>query len=460
MLANSTGQNVANQAALMAGQRGAGQNAGMLARQAAMQGANTQQQAAGQGAALQANQSLNALGQMGSLATNQANQYGNAANAYSQAAQGAQSNILNGIQGQNNAAVGMQSNINNVSGQLANNVATQQGGMFGSIMNQMPGMANMVGGLFGGGSGNTNTSGLSLGNTGVTVPTYASDGSAIAPVATSTSNAGDLLGGTGLLGSTGANAISAVPYAKGGQVKQKYADGGSVGDTTPMVQATPIKENQVIEPTPSTVPTDPTGGPQSNVGKMMASGAATGAATSAAGSSSGGGNMMSALGGMQDQVHNLITGENVKPDTSDGHTPGLQVDWGDMAKGGGKGAMFGSNFGPLGTLIGGAVGVLGGGFTYKAKGGMVPAMVSPGEKYLSPDKVEEVKEGKANPIKDGKTVPGKPKVGGAKNSYANDTVPATLEEGGIVIPRSITQGKDAERKSMEFVAAVLRKHKG
>jgi hypothetical protein len=60
-----TGENVANQAALMAGQRGAGANVGMMARQAAQQGGNLQQQAVGQGATMQAQQSLNALGQMG-----------------------------------------------------------------------------------------------------------------------------------------------------------------------------------------------------------------------------------------------------------------------------------------------------------------------------------------------------------------------------------------------------------
>jgi hypothetical protein len=57
MLNNTTGQNIQQQAALMGSQRGVGANPGLLARQAAMQGANIQQQAAGQGAALQANQS-------------------------------------------------------------------------------------------------------------------------------------------------------------------------------------------------------------------------------------------------------------------------------------------------------------------------------------------------------------------------------------------------------------------
>ena len=76
-LAQATGTNVANQAALMAGQRGAGSNVGLIARQAGQQGAATQQNAVGQAATLQANQSLNALNSAGSIANTQvANQIG------------------------------------------------------------------------------------------------------------------------------------------------------------------------------------------------------------------------------------------------------------------------------------------------------------------------------------------------------------------------------------------------
>jgi hypothetical protein len=57
-LNQTTGQNVADQAALMAGQRGAGANAGLMARQAGQQGAATQQQAVGQAATLNSQQQL------------------------------------------------------------------------------------------------------------------------------------------------------------------------------------------------------------------------------------------------------------------------------------------------------------------------------------------------------------------------------------------------------------------
>lgn len=73
-LAQNTGNNVAQQAALMASQRGASGNPALLGRQAAMQGANIQQNAAGQAATLQAQQQLaaqNALAQQQAQMANQ-----------------------------------------------------------------------------------------------------------------------------------------------------------------------------------------------------------------------------------------------------------------------------------------------------------------------------------------------------------------------------------------------------
>ena len=53
----------------------------------------------------------------------------------------------------------------------------------------------------------------------------------------------------------------------------------------------------------------------------------------------------------------------------------------------------------------------------------------------------------------GGKVPGKAQVQG--NSLKNDTVPAMLSPKEIVIPRSITTGKDAPKKAAAFVAKVL-----
>jgi hypothetical protein len=101
MLNQATGQNVANQAALMAGQRGAATNVGLMARQAGQQGANLEQQAVGQGANMQAQQSLQALGGMGNLSTQQVGQQMNAQQAASQLAAQSQGAML-GAQGQFN----------------------------------------------------------------------------------------------------------------------------------------------------------------------------------------------------------------------------------------------------------------------------------------------------------------------------------------------------------------------
>lgn len=68
-----------------------------------------------------------------------------------------------------------------------------------------------------------------------------------------------------------------------------------------------------------------------------------------------------------------------------------------------------------------------------ADGGKVPAMVSPGEIYLSPENVHKVVHEGIDPKKVGEKIPGKAKVRG--DSFKNDTVPKTLEEGGVVIDR-------------------------
>jgi hypothetical protein len=83
-------------------------------------------------------------------------------------------------------------------------------------------------------------------------------------------------------------------------------------------------------------------------------------------------------------------------------------------------------------------------------------MLSPGERYLTPEQVKAVERGKMHPM-DGKLIPGKAKVKG--DSLKNDIVPAKLDDGGIVIPRRVTQGENPDEKAMKFVAAVLARQK-
>lgn len=400
-LAQATGANVAATNAALAGQRGAGANIGLQGRQAAMAGANTQQNAAGQAATLQASQSLNALNSMGSLATNQANQQANATNAYSSSAQGEQQNILGAIGAQNNANVGMQSNINTTGGALANTVSGQQANLLGQGM----GAIGSVGQLFGGSSGAADASG----------------------------GIGDIAGGAGDAGS-GIEDVGTMFAAEGGQVPQRLDDGGDVG-STPLQQVG-----------------GPSTGPQSSVGKSFmqqedslgAPSEQQAAAPAASKGSSSGAGIGSMLGGAAAATQKVIG-------------PALGQAYNYLA-----GGEFGSDLSAAGEGVAAveadpAVDEGEEAIIAAAKGGRVPALLSPGERYLSPAQAIMAAKGKANPMKDGQKVPGKPKVAGAKNSYKNDTVKASLEPGGIVIPRSITQGKDAPSKAAAFVKAHMAK---
>lgn len=136
-LQQATGQNVANQAALAAGQRGASSNVGLIARQAGQQGANIQQQAAGQASInrlqqqIQAQQTLGGvLGTQGSLANQN---YG-----ISQSGQAAQNNAITGNTGNMNqvgsAQAGQNAQLNQnilggVAGAGAKLLGLSEGGM-------------------------------------------------------------------------------------------------------------------------------------------------------------------------------------------------------------------------------------------------------------------------------------------------------------------------------------------
>lgn len=265
MLAESTGKNVANQGALMAGQRGASSNVGLIARESAQQGAATQQQAVGQAATLESNQQLNALNSEGAIAGQQVGETQNALSA------------------SNTAATNNQGQLLTAQGQYNTNVT--------------------------GGQSNVNTSNTSTTNT--LIPQVASVVKGVA------AGVGDNAVKTG----TAAPATTATKLAQGGEVM----DG----------------------PHPSHV----------------------------------------------------------------------------------------ANFLAL------------------AKGGKVPAMVSPDEVYLSPEKVRQVIHEGANPLKVGEKIGGKAKVKG--DSRKNDTVPKTLEEGGVVIPRSHVKNPE---KAELFVHKAVLKH--
>jgi len=417
-LAQATSANTANQAALMAGQRGSSQNVGLMARQAAQQGAVNQQNAAGQAATMQANQSLNALNQMGGLATSQANQLAQATAANTSANQSEQQNLLNSIAAQNNANVGMQSNINSANSQLAQTTMGQQSSLLGNItgaVGSVFGMAKAEGGL------------ITRMNQGGPVKHYNNGG-------------------------VSSNNINS------------QIDPSTYRFAQPPDAATPT-----IAPTPTiAAPSSPAApasqaGPQSNVGKYHA------AVNSGQIPATPGANYWASGQAGQDfgkAIHNMFS-SNHSNDSNDNNGPAgyatnrsdeqTQQDYLDadvvLQPGPGQAVQEQDFTGPDNT------GPDNTGIPRVAKGGKVPALVSPGEKYLSPKAVQEVKKGK-NPMEVGETIPGKPKVKGAKNSYANDTVPKTLDEGGIVLPRSVTQSKHPHWEAMKFVKATMAKNGG
>ncbi len=394
-LNQTTGQNMANQAALMASQRGASANTGLMARQAAMVGANTQQQAVGQAATLRAQQQLAAIQQlqnqqasMGNMANTQVGQYQTGLTQYNNSALQQQANLM-----------GLQANINNANAQIAAGNQRGQQNMLGGMMGAAGGAMQLFGG--GGGGAASGAGGLMAGGAG---------------------DAGGLTGG-GL--ASGATMLA--------------ADGGPVPD----MDANPLTPMQPAQMVAAPAEPQPSNGPKSSVGKMfndqssMMLPAGAGGATLAASATPGG-----------------------KPEEDASKSASVQGlgTIGSVA-GGVLGGVFGGPIGAMGgSALGGALGRGLGGAIAKAEGGPVPALVSPGERYLTPTEVQKARSG-VNPLKLGEKIPGKPVVGGAKNDYANDIVPKTLEAGGLVLPRSITMAKNPGEKARKFVEACLAKQR-
>jgi len=89
----------------------------------------------------------------------------------------------------------------------------------------------------------------------------------------------------------------------------------------------------------------------------------------------------------------------------------------------------------------------------KSKGKKVPAMVSPEEVYIPPEKVLAAKKSK-NPLKHGEKIPGKAPHPG--NDPRNDIVPKDLKAGGVVIPNNVTQASSPAAKAKAFMAEIAK----
>lgn len=409
-LAQATGANVANQAALMAGQRGSSQNAGMIARQAAQQGANTQQQSAGQAASLQAQQSLNAISAQGNIAGQQVSNLQNATNTNTQAQQNEQNNLLNAIAGQNSSAVGAATSVNSANASL--------------IGQTMGNQANLIGNLTGGGGSAAQLPG------GGAAAAMAAGGEVPRKMY---ANSPDLI-------SADFNNQDPV-FQPGPQVGQPMNANAGMAAPQPISQL-PMPAG-VIQPT-AQQPGAATKGPTSRVANHFA-GTQPPQATGAAAI---GQNIGKAINWGYHQLFDKTPDPAAQDQGPSKAEVNMQDDLlqHDSYTGKSLPAQAGDNTDATPD-----------GQSMAARGGRVPALVSPGERYLPPQAVAQVLKGK-DPMKAGEKIGGTPKVGGAKNSYANDTVPKTLEEGGVVLPRTVTKSKAPSEAGRRFVEAIAKKH--
>lgn len=195
MLAQQTGNNIATQNALMAGQRGASSNVGLLARQGAMQGANTQQQAVGQGATLQAQQQLGALQGMGGLY----GQMGQQINGQ----QNANSGLLNIAGSLNNAQNAQQIGVQEANAGIEQaNANTAQGALSGLASGTGAAGSSLMSGMGGSDSGGGSSGGSSGASAGMMAGMMATGGEVIdgfkGPSMGPSSSAGQFLAGPDL----------------------------------------------------------------------------------------------------------------------------------------------------------------------------------------------------------------------------------------------------------------------
>lgn len=428
VLNQATRANVENQASLMAGQRGAGSNPALIAREAAIQGSKIEQEAAGQAATTQAQQQIAAEQAAAQLAANQIGQGQNATIAENQGTQNEQGLLL----GANTA-------YNNIQGQLANTTMQGEQATVGGLLNG-GGAASMMGGGGGGGGGGMGAMAAML-----------SEGGEVHSKKLDFVHKMTKLGlehhGKDIKMSDGGavpQPTPSIPVPNPGTVSAQdsmrkafhYADGGlAVPNVT-------INEN-----------TPPGGFIQPNLQGGFNPGENKGAQALEKGSSASAKTYKkqpSKTGISSDSTDANITGQN---------NPLVQTNESTLEPSGV--ADFDASVAQMEAAHGGQVHSVFRG-PHKSeianylfnKGGKVPALVSPGEIYLSPEKVHAVVHGGANPLKIGEKFQGKAKVKG--DSKKNDFIPKDLDEGGVVIDRENVMNPE---KAALFVHRAIAKRK-
>jgi hypothetical protein len=208
-------------------------------------------------------------------------------------------------------------------------------------------------------------------------------------------------------------------------VSSLFAEGGEV--QSPGI----YKENPKLAKVPQAQRFDSGGAVQPSWGYGMQPSIDSGAANMA--------NKYIAAGGaaLEKGISGLFNpmGKSGGGDSGGGSMDGMAMAGGPMDAGGGGGGL-----GALALLA--------------ANGGEIPDHLHHMANLYHPDFGGKLMELKAK----GGSVPGKAEVPG--NSYKNDTVPAMLSPGEIVLPRTVTQSQDPVKAAADFVAEKLKEKQG
>jgi hypothetical protein len=436
-LSQATGTNVNNEAALLAGQRGASGNVGLAARNIGQQGANTEQQAVGQAATMEAQQQIAAQQNAANIAAQQVGQAQGATTALNTGEQNEQNILQNANTSANNAATGMQSNINSVNssanqgilGGIGSGVSALTGGLFSEGGKVSPHgkhklefvhkMAKMGLEHFDDGGDVYNQSQPSSGPE-IQAPPQSSKGSSplaeLAPIA-------------------------AAFMADGGQIQANPLIAGIVNSPGSLNSQSPGYSSSSATNGPN-VPGAPSASSSNGLGQSISSGYKSGQQWKAKQAAQN--NPMNNSQNLQASDDSEFGGSQI------GDNVDVDPDTVFSAKGGEIWNIHPSQHAEYAAKH----------FAnYFSKGGEskdVPAMVSPGERYLNPDEVKMVQHG-ADPTKLGHIFPGKAKVKG--DSLKNDNIPATLKEGGVVIDREHMGHPDKEKLFVLKSMRATGKHK-
>lgn len=409
-LAQSTGQNAQMQAALMASQRGASANPALMARQAAMQGANVQQQGVGQAATMQAQQQLAAQQALNQL-------YQQTAQNSLQAEQMQQA----GLQGQN---------------QLVTQGSLGTQGLNQLTMGQNAAAINQTSGSIMQSAGNM--LGMSDENQKKDMKPAGMDINAFLDA----------------LSNQPKMSLGGMAYPQDNMLWNQADPTGASPALQPATQTTqgaPMAQAPQAQPS-NPVPANPIGG-GGGLGvsfnlKPPTEGLMGG------GKEGGGGGMMS----MIPMIASMFSDERGKKDMKDGGGD-IQSMMDNLSP---KSYEYKDTSLP-GTAEGERYGIVAQDLEKSAAGSSVVKdtpqgkMVDPVQGFgLALAGLAELNrrlraiEGQGK--QGGGMVPGKAKVKG--DSEKNDTVPAMLSPGEIVLPKSVVESKDAAKKSAEFVASI------